>query len=84
MLEFEIAQELIKPHMRVVGSNDGDLAEVDCLEGGDLIKLGMDEHGEHHYIPISWVTSVDDKVHVDRPGSQVKREWSTSPTNIKA
>jgi hypothetical protein len=27
---------------------------------------------------MSWVTTVDDKVHVDRPGDQAMREWSTS------
>jgi hypothetical protein len=25
---------------------------------------------------MSWVTKVDDKVHVDRPGDQAMREWS--------
>ncbi|MEY4508964.1 MAG: hypothetical protein RLZZ450_1086 [Pseudomonadota bacterium] len=32
----------------------------------------------HHSIPLSWVTMVDDKVHVDRPGKQAKQEWKTS------
>ena len=34
------------------------------------IKLAKDDDGQHHYIPLDWVTSVDDKVHVDRPGKQ--------------
>ena len=34
---------------------------------------------QHHYIPLEWVTSVDDKVHVDRPGKQAMQEWTTSP-----
>jgi hypothetical protein len=34
---------------------------------------------DHHYIPLTWVASVDDKVHVDRPADQAMREWSTTP-----
>jgi len=49
------------------------------MEGSDTIKLKKDKQGQHHYIPLSWVTKVDDKVHVDRPGDQAMKEWSTSP-----
>jgi hypothetical protein len=79
MLDSETAQTLIKPHMPVVCSNNGQFAVVDHLEGQDQIKLAKDTSGQHHYIPLSWVTAVDDKVHVDRPGSQAMREWSTTP-----
>lgn len=84
MLDSETAKELIKPHMPVVCSNDGQFAVVDHIEGLDLIKLAKDKNGQHHYIPLTWVTSVDDKVHVDRPGDQAMREWSTSPVAPKA
>jgi hypothetical protein len=40
------------------------------------IKLAKDKSGHHHYIPVSWVTSIDDAVHIDRPGDQAMREWS--------
>jgi hypothetical protein len=63
--------------MPVVCSENGQFAVVDHLEGDTSIKLRRDEAGQHHYIPLSWVTEVDDKVHVDRPGKQAKREWST-------
>jgi len=68
----------IKPHMPVVCSKDKQFATVDHLEGQNAIKLAKDASGEHHFIPLSWVTSVDDKVHVDRPGDQAMREWSTT------
>lgn len=67
----------IKPQMPVVCSNDGQFAVVDHVEGMDTIKLKKDASGKHHFIPMSWVTSVDGKVHVDRPGDQAMREWST-------
>jgi hypothetical protein len=68
----------IKPHMPVVCSNDGQFAVVDHIQGTQAIKLTKDAQGQHHYIPLKWVTRVDDKVHVDRPGQQAMREWSTS------
>jgi hypothetical protein len=79
MLDSETAKGLIKPHMPVVGSNHGQFAVVDHLEGRDFIKLAKDASGQHHYIPLTWVTSVDDKIHVDRPGDQAMREWKTQP-----
>lgn len=70
----------IKPDMPVVCSKDGQFAIVDHLEGTNQIKLKKDERGQHHFIPLSWVTTVDQKVHVDRTGDQAMKEWSTSPT----
>ena len=69
----------IKPHTPVVCSNNGQFAEVDHIEGNS-IKLKRDASGQHHYIPLSWVKSVDDKVHVDRPGQQAMQEWTTAPS----
>ncbi|HEX4340241.1 MAG TPA: DUF2171 domain-containing protein [Polyangiaceae bacterium] len=70
----------IKPHMPVVCSEGGQFATVDHMESDGMIKLSRDKSGQHHYIPTAWVTSIDDKLHVDRPGDQAMREWSTSPT----
>jgi hypothetical protein len=69
----------IQPKMPVVCSNERQFAIVDHLEGTNSIKLTKDGSGRHHYIPLSWVTFVDDKVHVDRPGDQAMRDWSTIP-----
>lgn len=69
--------QVIKPNMPVVCSNNEQFAVVDRLDGKETIKLKKDEKGNHHFIPLSWVKTVDDKVHVDRPGAQAMREWST-------
>lgn len=69
----------IKESMKVVCKNDGQFGVVDHMEGAATIKLNKDDRGVHHYIPLSWVTRVDDKVHVDRSGEQAMREWSTTP-----
>lgn len=70
----------IKPHAPVVCSENGQFGVVDHVEGTDMIKLTKDANGKHHYIPMKWVTSVDDKVHIDRPGGQAMREWSDTAT----
>jgi hypothetical protein len=69
----------IKEHMPVVCSNNGQFGTVDHMEGNDYIKLTKGQQGQHHWIPTSWVTTVDDKVHVDRPGKQAMQEWLSSP-----
>jgi len=68
----------IRPHMRVVCSKNKQFGTVDHVEGQAAIKLTKDASGEHHLIPMNWVTSVDDKVHVDRPGDHAMREWTTT------
>lgn len=79
MLDAVTAKDLIKPGMPVVCSENGQFAIVDHIEGHSSIKLNKDPSGQHHYIPLVWVTSVDDKVHVDRPGKQAMQEWTSSP-----
>ena len=72
----------IQPDMPVVCSQDGQFAEVDHMEGADTIKLKRDDAGNHHYIPLSWVTSVEDgKVKIDRPGEEAMQEWTESSPN---
>ncbi len=70
----------IKPEMPVVCSKDGQFGVVDHMQGTDTIKLNKDKSGQHHYIPLSWVTSTEDgKVKVDRPGDEAMQEWLTTP-----
>jgi hypothetical protein len=68
----------IREHMTVMDSNSMEFAKVDHLDGGNTIKLTKDDKGNHHWIPLAWVTRVDDCVHLDRPGDQAMQEWSTS------
>ena len=72
-----VDRNAIKEHMPVVCSNNKQFATVDHVDG-DYIKLTKDEHGQHHWIPLSWVTRVDQHVHIDRPGDQAMREWLSS------
>ena len=72
-----INAEAIKPDMPVVCSLDGQFAVVDHMEGSDSIKLKRDDKGKHHFIPLSWVKTVDAKVHIDRPGTEAMKAWRT-------
>lgn len=79
MLDSITAKSLITPHMPVVGSDGREIAAVDHIEGTDAIKLARGSDGRHHYIPLTWVSSVDDRVHLDRTSDQAMTEWSQTP-----
>jgi hypothetical protein len=69
----------IKPDMPVVCSLDGEFAKVDHMQGDTTIKLMKDAHGQHHFIPLSWVTSIENgQVKVDRPGDEAMKQWDTN------
>ena len=74
----------IREHMPVVCSDNKQFATVDHVDAGNTIKLTQDNMGKHHWIPMSWVKSVDDKVHVDRPGREAMQQWSTHPIHQTA
>jgi hypothetical protein len=69
---------MIREHMPVIDADGKQFATVDHLDRNDTIKLTRDSQGEHHWIPVAWVSHVDEHVHVDRPGNQVMQGWSTT------
>lgn len=70
------------PDMPVLCSLDGQFAEVNHMEGSDIIKLKRDETRDHHYISLSWIVSTDDdKVKIDRFGEDAMQQWSTTVPN---
>lgn len=71
--------ELIQEHMAVVCTDGTQLGTVDHLDGENSIKLTRDENDQHHWIPLGWVTGVeDDTVTIDRSVIQAQEEWSDS------
>ena len=73
MLDADTAQSLIKPRMPVVCSDSGLLAVVDHVDDNAIAVVA---DGVPHTIPLEWVASVDDKVHLDRPVVEVRHAWS--------
>ena len=70
----------IKEHMKVVCSMDKQIGTVDKVEGNS-IKLTKNDpaaNGQHHWIPVDWVSRVDDTVHLNKSGDEVKRQWSAT------
>ena len=85
MVATTVAATQIKPDQVVVCSQNGQLGIVEHMQGANSIMLKKDAKGVAHYIPLSWVKSVDAKVHLDRSGEQAMKEWTDkAPTADKA
>jgi hypothetical protein len=69
----------IKEHMEVVGSCGNKLGVVDHLDG-DRIKLTRNDSpdGQHHFIPSSWVSRVDSRVHLSKDCGAARSEWASA------
>jgi hypothetical protein len=71
----------IREHMDVVGSCGNKLGSVDHVENNSIkLTKGSSPDGPHHFIPLDWVQTVDNQVHLNKDCDAAKREWRTSPT----
>lgn len=71
----------IQEHAEVVGSDGGHVGTVDHVQHGEikLTKNDVSAGGLHHYIPVDFVHAIEgNKIMLDRPAEEAKREWSTS------
>jgi hypothetical protein len=67
----------IREHMDVITSCGCHIGKVDRVEG-DKIKLTKSDPGSggrHHYIPKSWVSLVDNRVHLNKNVEDTKQLW---------
>jgi hypothetical protein len=71
----------IREHMEVLGSCGKCVGIVDKVEGLSikLTKDGPGARGFHHYIPLSWVSSVDQAVHISKACQDAQEEWEGHP-----
>jgi hypothetical protein len=69
----------IREHLEVIGSDGQHVGLVDHLDG-ESIKLAKNDAmagGEHHWLPLDLVQSVDgDMIKLSVSGSQAQRSWS--------
>jgi len=71
----------IKEHMEVLGSDGKHVGTVDHLEGPSHIKLTKQDPsagGQHHFIPVSWVASVDQRVHLNKTAQEAIGNWQST------
>jgi hypothetical protein len=71
----------VRERMEVITSCGCRIGTVDHLEGS-TIKLTRNDPqagGRHHFIPLAWVASVDDKVHLYKNAEDAMREWQPEP-----
>jgi hypothetical protein len=66
----------IREHMEVVGSDGAPVGTVDHVQGSEIkLTKGSDTSGQHHFIPLDWVSTVDVKVHLSKAARDVKTQW---------
>jgi hypothetical protein len=69
----------IKEHAEVVGSDGAHVGTVDHMDGSNRIKLtrrDANAGGEHHYIPLEWIDSVEgDRVRLNKTGEEAEAQW---------
>ena len=66
----------IREHMEVVGSDGAVVGSVDHVQGSDIkLTKGSDKSGQHHFIPLAWIASVDSKVHLAKSARDAKAQW---------
>jgi hypothetical protein len=69
----------IQEHMHVHSSDGHHVGRVDHVKGDqiELAKLDLTAMGKHHYIPLSWVDSVeDDTVTLSITKDEATTRWS--------
>ena len=71
-------ENLIRDDMDVVGSDGGHVGTVDHLDGSK-IKLKENDSlsgGQHHFVPMNWIKSVEGKVMLQIPAAEAMSRWS--------
>lgn len=73
----------VKEHQEVVGSDGQHVGTVDKVRGDRIVltKNDKDAGGQHHSIPCGWITSVDEKVVVNKTAEEAKRAWRDEERN---
>ena len=65
----------IQKHMDVVSSKNEPLGMVDHILGSN-VKLARDVVGQHHFVPLTWIARIDDKIHLALTAEDVERLWA--------
>jgi hypothetical protein len=65
----------IRTHMEVVSSDDKHIGKVDHIIGEEIELTRSLGVGKHHFLPLSLVARIDDKVRLNCTEDAAKRAW---------
>lgn len=72
-----VEPDKLRTGMRVLDTEGVRLGVVNRIVGETTVRLKKDEKGIPHFIPLAWVTAVDESVHVDRSLVEARLQWTT-------
>lgn len=65
----------IRDHQEVLGSDGEHVGTVDHVQGDQIELSKRDGDGEHHYLPLTAIVSVDNAVRLNLLAADAKRQW---------
>ncbi len=70
----------IKEHQEVLGSDGEHVGKVDHIEPTrlKLVRNDPDAQGHHHYVPLEWVASVDEAIHLNKSRGEAEQQWQNA------
>jgi hypothetical protein len=71
----------IREHMEVVGSDGKHIGKVDHVRGNEIELTRALAVGKHHFLPLSLVAQVDDKVRLNVTEDGAKDLWREEVKN---
>jgi hypothetical protein len=73
----------VREQMEVVGSDGSHVGTVDGTSGDSIVLTKNDPNagGVHHFIPCSWVETVDDKVRLNLSAEDAMNRWRDEQRN---
>jgi hypothetical protein len=71
----------IREHMEVVGSDGKHIGKVDHVKGNELELTRALAVGKHHFLPLSLIARVDDKVRLNVTEDGAKDLWREEVKN---
>jgi hypothetical protein len=69
----------IQKAMQILGSDGGYIGKVDAIDGKSIRVAYEDPEGggDYHFLPMAWVKSVDEAVHLNRSVEEMMQTWET-------
>jgi hypothetical protein len=71
----------IREHMEVVGSDGKHIGKIDHVRGNEIELTRALAVGKHHFLPLSLVARVDDKVRLSVTEDGAKDLWREEAKN---